>query len=238
MSDPIRVLLLGATGLIGRTVIARSPDLPNMILQGLARREIEFPPGTRMELILAEGKNWPSAIEQLTPDGIICALGTTRRKAGSMEAFRAVDHDLVLSMGEAAKAAGVPNFVHISSVGADPYSRNSYLQVKGQTERDLKALRLRRLDILRPGLLIGKRKDDLRPVEKLGQIAAPLTDLFLQGDKSKYRSIRATTLADAALAAATIRAGGQFIHEHNALLRLAREFDKKLVPQPANQAAA
>ena len=226
MSEPRRILLVGATGLIGRTIIARSPHLQGIALQGLARREIPFAKGTRMELVLADSQEWPGLITQLVPDAVISALGTTHKKAGSKDAFRAVDHDLVLEVGKAAKAAGVKNFVQVSSVGADPYAKNSYMRVKGETERDLKALKLHRLDILRPSLLRGKRQNDVRPAEKVGQILAPIGDLFLHGSKEKFRSIRATDVAAAALQAAITKAGGQFIHEHEALMRLAREFDR------------
>ena len=37
----------------------------------------------------------------------VCALGTTRAKAGSDAAFRAVDHDAVLAFARAATAAAV-----------------------------------------------------------------------------------------------------------------------------------
>jgi uncharacterized protein YbjT (DUF2867 family) len=228
MSDPARVLLVGATGLIGRTIIARSPDLAGIALQGLARREIAFPAGTRMELVLAGSDQWPAIVAQLAPDAVISALGTTHRKAGSNAAFRAVDHDLVLDLARAARDAGVRNFVQVSSVGADPYAKNSYLRVKGETEKDLKALRFHRLDLLRPGLLRGRRQNDIRVLEKLGQAVAPLADPFLRGERSRYRSIRAGDLADAALAGAIAKAGGQFIHEHDGLLRLAGEFRRGL----------
>ena len=236
MSDVRRILLVGATGLIGRTIIARSPDLADITLQGLARREIPFPAGVRMELVLAEGEEWPGIITQLEPDAVISALGTTRKKAGSKSAFREIDHDLVVEVGKAAKAAGVRNFVQVSSVGADPFSRNSYLQVKGEAEKGLRALKLRRLDILRPGLLRGQRQNDPRPMEKLGQIAAPLGDLFLHGSKEKYRSIKAEDIADAAIACTGQKAGGQFVHEHASLIRRARDFRRALAGKTDSQA--
>jgi len=228
MSEARRVLLVGATGLIGRTIIARSPDIDAVQLQGLARREIPFPPGVRMELVLATSDEWPGIITQLEPDAVISALGTTHKKAGSDSAFREVDHDLVLEVGKAAKAAGVKNFVQVSSVGADPFSRNTYLKVKGETEKDLKALKLRRLDILRPSLLRGRRQNDMRPMEKLGQIAAPVGDLFLHGSRTKYRSIKAIDVADAALACTMQKPAGQFVHEHESIMRLLRDFRREL----------
>lgn len=238
MSENLRILLVGATGLIGRTIIARSPDLAGIVLQGVARREIPFPEGVRMELVLADTDAWPSVITQLEPDAVISALGTTRKKAGSDTAFAAVDHDLVLEVAKAAKAVNVRNFVQVSSVGADPYSKNTYLKVKGEAEADLRKLRMRRLDLLRPGLLRGKRRNDLRVAEKAGQFIAPLADLFLRGDSAKYRSIRAGSVADAALACAMARAGGQFVHEHDGIMRLAREFERGLAAAAAAEEVA
>ena len=230
-TEPRRILLVGATGLIGRAIIARSADLADVILQGVSRREIAFPEGVRMELVLAEAELWPAIIGQLQPDAVISALGTTRKKAGSDAAFASVDHDLVLEVARAAKAAGTRNFVAISSVGADPYSRNTYLRVKGETEKDLKALKLPRLDIMRPGLLRGRRQNDLRPAEAAGQLLAPAADLFLRGNRAKYRSMRDADLADACIAAAMARAGGQFVHEHAAMMRLVTDFRRALAGQ-------
>ena len=225
MSDGA-ILLVGATGLVGRSIIAQKERVPQMPLVGLSRREMEFPDGVRMELVLAEPEAWGGVVDALKPKGIICALGTTRSKAGSEDAFRAVDHDLVMQVARKAKAVGTRRFVLVSSVGADIASRNFYLRVKGEVERDLRALRLARLDILRPGLLRGQRQGDTRFLEGMARGLAPVTDLFLRGDRTKYRSIQAEQLAAAALQCIREKANGQFIHEHEALQRLAARFDR------------
>ena len=219
-----RVLLVGATGLVGRCVIARTRHLPHIALQGLSRREMAFPAGTRMEMVLAPSPDWPEIVAALEPDAVICALGTTKAKAGSEEAFRKVDHDLVLSVARGAKASGTRGFVVVSSVGADTASRNFYLRVKGEMERDLKSLRFTRLDILRPGLLRGERTGDPRPLEKVGRLLAPVADIALHGNRRKYRSLGANVVAAAALQATGEKAGGQFVHEHDGIKRLAARF--------------
>jgi len=224
-SAKLRILLVGATGLIGRSVIARTPDMPDVTLQGLARREMEFPNGARMELVLADNQDWGGVVHDLAPDAVICALGTTRAKAGSVEAMRAVDYELVMQVARAAKAAGTRSFVHISSIGADTASRTLYLRTKGEVERDLKALRFTRLDILRPGLLRGQRQQDVRVLEGIGRVLAPVMDLFLHGNATRYRSIRAAMVAAAALQCTAEKAGGQFVHEHDSLKRLAARFE-------------
>lgn len=223
MSDPLRVLLVGATGLVGRKVIARGRNVPGLALMALARREMQLPRGARMEMLLAPSENWAEAIAAIAPDAVICALGTTRRKAGE-DGLAAVDEELVLAVAKAAREAGTRQFVFVSSVGADPLARNAYLATKGRAEDKLRKLRFARLDILRPGLLRGRRWDDPRPAERAGQWLAPLADLFLQGGLTRYRSIKAYDLAGAALQLVLEKAAGTFVHEHDSLQRLQKRF--------------
>jgi uncharacterized protein YbjT (DUF2867 family) len=222
MSEPRRVLLAGATGLLGTCAMQAAGAQPTLHLVALTRREAPIPHGTRMEMMVAEPARWPEAVATIAPDAVICALGTTRRKAGSEEAFLAVDRDLVLALAAAAREAGVANFVLVSSAGADPLAKPFYLRVKGQTEAAVTKLRFRRLDILRPGLLRGRRTDDRRPLERLAILASPLSDLLLHGDKRRFRSIDARTVAEAALQLAREKAAGRFVHDNAAIHRAAR----------------
>lgn len=222
MSKPVRIALVGATGLIGQSLIrygvGRGDDFRVI---GIARREMPLPPGARMELLVADPANWADAIAAANADVLVCALGTTWKKAGKDEAaFRAVDHDLVLSCAKAAKELGLRQMIAISSVGADPGSKNFYLKVKGETEQALARVHIPRLDILRPGLLRGPR-EELRPAERLGMIASPLIDLFLHGAYAKYRSIRSDVVAKAIVGLTREKMAGRFVFEHEAILRAA-----------------
>ena len=223
MSDALRFVLVGATGLIGGKVMEACVGREDVRLSAIARREAQLPKGIRMELFVAEPAKWGEVLEAIKPKAMICALGTTWKKSGEDEAaFRAVDQELVLSVAEAAKAQGVERFVHVSSVGAAIASKNFYLKVKGEVERDLTKLRFGRLDILRPGLLRGKRDNDRRLGERIGIAAAPFVNLMLQGGFRQYRAIRAETVADAALALARRAARGRFIHDNDAIMRAAK----------------
>lgn len=222
MSEPLRVALVGATGLIGATLIARAVDRTGYRLTAIARREVALPEGARMELLVADPAKWGDAIAAVDASAIVIALGTTWRAAGKDEAaFRAVDERLVLDCARAAKAAGVRQCIVVSSVGAARASRNFYLRVKGEVELALDQLKFERLDILRPGLLRGKRDGDRRIGERLAMLASPITDRFLVGGARKYRSVRATTVADAILALVMQKPRGRFIHEHDAIRRAA-----------------
>jgi uncharacterized protein YbjT (DUF2867 family) len=225
MSDVRRILLAGATGLVGSHVMELAREHPWGRIVALSRREAPMPRGVPMEMMVAQPEGWAEAVAAIAPDAVICALDTTMRKAGSEEAFREVDHDLVVTLGQAAKAAGVANFVLVSSAGADPFTKTFYLRVKGEAETALTKLRLRRLDILRPGLLRGSRAGEIRPLETLGRLVSPVADPFLRGPRRQYRSIDVDVLASAALQGAREKAQGRFVHDHDAILRLARRLE-------------
>jgi uncharacterized protein YbjT (DUF2867 family) len=230
MSDPrsigpVRIALVGATGLVGRRVIELASAGDEVRIVGIARREVPLPPGARMEMFVAEPAKWGEVLDAVRPRALICALGTTWKKAGRDEAaFRAVDHDLVLATAETAKRAGVPNMVVVSAAGADARSKSLYMRVKGETEEALSRVGFKRLDILHPGLLRGTRTDDLRLAERAAIIAAPLIDPLLSGSWQRFRSIDAGLVAEAALGLALRRAGGRFTHDNEAMRRAAREW--------------
>lgn len=98
-------------------------------------------------------------------DGAICALGTTRAKAGSAAAFRAIDHDLILCVAGRLRNANVHRLALVSSFGANAASPLLYPRTKGEVENAVQDLRFPSLTILRPGFLDGHRAER-RPVER------------------------------------------------------------------------
>ncbi len=194
------MLLAGATGLVGGLVLARCPDsIP------VSRRPIPGRPG-----VVADFDDLPP----LPPARVaVCALGTTRAKAGSDAAFRAVDHDAVLAFARAAQAAGVTHFILVSSVGANPKASLLYPRTKGEVEAALALMAFARLDILQPGLLIGPRAER-RPVERFLQWAAPVMDLALP---RAMGSLPAEAVAGAIMALAKRSEPGVFRHGNRAI---------------------
>lgn len=227
MFDSHRIMLAGATGLVGGEVMRVAAELPDLRLIALTRRQAPMPKGAVMEMMVADTEDWRDAIRAIAPHSVICALGTTRAKAGGEEEFRAVDYDLVMTVAEAAKEAGAEGFVLVSSVGANPHSQVEYLKVKGQVETAVGKLRFKRSHILRPGLLKGARHDDPRPMEGLAKLVSPVTDLLMRGGHRNLRSIDAHVLAEAALYFAHNKMQGRFVHEHDAILRAARKLERE-----------
>ena len=221
MSKPTRIALVGASGLIGMSLIRLAVGRSDLRIVAVARRELNLPPGARMEVLLADPANWGDAIAATNADVLVSALGTTWRKAGKDEAaFREVDETLAIACAKAAKAAGMRQMIAISSVGADPMAKNFYLRVKGEVEQKLGKVGVSRLDLIRPGLLRGHR-EELRPAEKLGMIASPLVDLALHGAYAKYRSIKSEVVARAIVGLTREKMAGRFVFEHDAIMRAA-----------------
>lgn len=223
MSEQTRVVLVGATGLIGRAVMTEAVGRHDIHLVAVARREVPLPKGARMEMLLSDTGHWPDAIAAGRPHAVVIALGTTiKAVGGDKAAFRAVDHDLVLECAAAAKAAGARQLIVVSSAGARFSSKNFYLSVKGEVEDKLAKLHFHRLDILRPGLLRGHREGPLRPAERWGAIFSPVLDLLMQGSLRKYRSTRASALARVILTLAGNRQRGRHVLEHDDFRRILR----------------
>ena len=225
---PVRIGLVGATGLIGRRDIDISSQSEAARIVGIARREIDMPPGTRMELFVASPDKWGEVFEAVRPRALICALGTTIKKVGGDEdAFRAVDQEMVLNTANVAHEAGVPNLVLVSAAGANPASKNFYMRVKGETEMMVSRVGFKRLDILRPGLLKGARNDDFRMAEGIAKTLSPIIDPLLPKKWEMYRSVDADLVAEAALGLAIRKAQGRFTHDNEAMKRAAREWRMK-----------
>ena len=184
---PQRILLAGATGLTGEHLLDRLLNEPTVArVLAPSRRplaehpHLENPVGELRELL--PQLNGPI-------DTAFCCLGTTLKQAGSQEAFRRVDHDLVLAFAERARELGARHLLVVSALGADPKSALFYNRVKGEMEEALKDQAWPQLTLARPSLLLGPRSD-FRFGERL---AAPLMR-WLPG---KYRGIEATVLARA-----------------------------------------
>ena len=128
------------------------------------------PLAPKLEQLLPEMTNW-------RPDAVICATGTTSKKAGSKEAFRSVDYDLPLAFAQRAHQQGAENFALVSAIGASVDSSFFYPKVKGELEQDIRKIGFRSLTILRPSM-IGGARGEFRLTESialaLSRVLAPV----------------------------------------------------------------
>ena len=186
-------LVVGATGLIGE-------QLTRLLLDsGLYERVCVLsrkPLAWQHPRLLALPFDFDQPNSLLVrADDIFCCLGTTIKKAGSKAAFRRVDYDYPLAIARLGLANGASQFAIVTSMGADPTSAIFYNKVKGEVERDLKALPYPALLIVRPSILLGDR-----PEKRLGeQIGATLMQWAAPLMPAKYRPIAAQKVANAML---------------------------------------
>lgn len=212
-----RILIVGATGLIGAEVVRRATGDVAI----LARREADWP--SHVTAFTCPSADWPARVRAMHCDVLVNCLGTTWNAAGRSESgFRATDQHLVLDVAQAARDAGCAHMITVSAVGARARSGNFYLKVKGEVEDALSTMGFARLDIIRPGLLRGNRGGERRIGERLAILASPLTDLLTAvGGLRRYRSIAAVDVARAIIALTDNGAPGRFVREHDDLMALA-----------------
>lgn len=209
---PQHILLAGASGLTGEHLLDRLLNEPtvNRVLAPSRRPLAEHPhlenPVGQLADLLPE--------LQGRVDIAYCCLGSTIKQAGSQEAFRAVDHDLIVAYAARAREMGARHLLVISAVDADPKSSIFYSRVKGETEQALRAQGWPQLTIARPSLLIGNR-NETRLAER---IAAPLSKLI----PGKYHGIEACQLARALWRLALEEQDGVRVVESDELRKLGK----------------
>lgn len=208
----MKLLLAGATGLVGRHVLELALADPAVtevvapVRRALPAHAKLFAPTVDFEQLPDDAGWWQS-------DAVICTLGTTMKAAGSRAAFQRVDHDYPLAIARCARRHGTPCFVLTSALGANRWSRFFYNQVKGELEHDLAGLGFASLTFVRPGM-IGGHRDEPRSGEVLTLRTLQLLGPLLP---KRWRINPAERIAQALLASARTRVGGVHVVSSSAL---------------------
>jgi uncharacterized protein YbjT (DUF2867 family) len=214
-------LVAGGSGLVGSKLLPLLLQSPQYTrVHALSRRPLPLDHARLANRVVRFEASLQAQLKGLQCQDAFCCLGTTIRDAGSQAAFRAVDHDLVLEFSQLALSSGAERLVVVSSVGANPASKNFYLRVKGEMEKALEALRFRALDIMQPSLLLGSRRE-LRPLELGAQVGMWLLNPLLLGNSARYRAIPAATVAGAMCGAAASGRRGVYRYGYDAIVSLA-----------------
>lgn len=210
----MNIVIIGGSGLVGGLLLDRLAAQGRADVHAFLRRAVPDRAGLTQHVMPSDA--WPVAIAGLGADLFVSTLGTTIRQAGSQAAFVAVDKTLLL---DCAAASGARHGIAVSSVGAG--GSGFYLKVKREAEAGLAALGFDRLDILRPGLLLGERNGPPRPAERVGMLLAPITNLLTPPSLDRYRAIEADRVAAAILALVGNPTPGHFVHHNREMLALA-----------------
>lgn len=217
--------VVGATGFVGRQVVAQLAARGHQVIAHVRPDSAQLASWRqRFSELGAQTDTTPwqlaamtARLTELRPDRVFLCLGTTagRARADHLQGnpYELVDHGLTKLMVDAAVAASrgdpesAPRLVYLSSIGADPKARSSYLSWRGKAEQVVQGSGLPWV-MARPSFITESSvaaRDDRRLGER---VAAAVGDvglglLGLLGAKKLRAQYRSTT--PEILAAALIR---------------------------------
>lgn len=194
-------VVIGATGLVGRALIAQLIQLDQCekITAIVRVYHPEWAQYAKVEQLISQDFLQLSAEQVLPCSHAFSCLGATLKKAGSKTAFYQTDFQINAHFAGLFEHTEV-HYLLISAMAANVNSVFFYNRVKGELENYIRKLDLARVSILRPSLLLGERQEQ-RFLEQAGQRLYPkLIELFPR--RFAYRPIEATQVAKAMRGAA------------------------------------
>ncbi len=199
------VLVAGATGLVGREILAALlADKTVAAVHCVGRRA----PGVTHAKLTAHVLELNALPALPKVDECFIALGTTIKLAGSSTAFQAIDLHAVVAVASAALSSGAKKLGVVSAMGANAMSGVLYNRVKGEMEQSLTRMGFSSLVIARPSLIDGDRAalgQRERVSEGVGLVLARGLRPLLPAN---YRAILARDVAHALIRAVQTAAPG------------------------------
>ena len=170
-----KVFIIGATGAVGQALVKvlNTLEACKKIVVLVREQHLNYKLFKKVEQFVLTDFLLLNENDLNGYSHVFSCLGTTLKKAGSRAAFYATDYGINVHVAKLVAAqACQPQFLIVSSLGANPRSVFFYASVKGQIEHALMALNLDRLSIFRPSLLLIERQETRfaeRAVQKLYQ---------------------------------------------------------------------
>jgi uncharacterized protein YbjT (DUF2867 family) len=172
--------VIGGSGLVGQQLISQLLEHPRFDkVRSLVRRPsgMTHPKLEEIKIDFDQPQSWKGLVKG---DVAFSTLGTTIKKAKTKENQYKVDFSYQFEFAWAAFENKVPDYVLVSSLGANPKSRVFYSRMKGELEEAVSKLPFRKIIIFRPSILDGKRSEK-RTGEQIGlEIFKILTKFMLK----------------------------------------------------------
>jgi uncharacterized protein YbjT (DUF2867 family) len=173
----MRVILFGATGMIGGGVLRECLLDPEVeVVLAVGRAKLERTHEKLEQLVLPDLTDYRAVAAQLAGfDACFYCLGIT--SAGmSEDAYRRVTYDITAAAARAiAEASPTMTFIFVSGAGTDPSSKTMWARVKGAAENAVLGLPFRAKYVFRPAFVATSRT---RSYRILYAIAWPLVPLI------------------------------------------------------------
>jgi NADH dehydrogenase len=214
LSSATLITIYGGSGFIGRHVVralaktgarmriaVRRPELAGFLqpLGGVGQiipvqANVRYP-----DSLLAPAKGADAAINLV---GILSPSGR--------QTFKAVQDEGARHAAEAARAAGVKAFVHMSAIGADANSPSVYARSKAAGEAAVKEV-IPDAVILRPSVVFGPEDDFFNRFAALARLSPALP--LIGGGNTEFQPVFAGDVAKAVIAALTGSAQAGAVYE-------------------------
>lgn len=214
-------LVVGATGLIGKSVIYQllKNDHYHKIIV-LTRRDLVLK-HQKLEQHIINFNDLEKHKNLLIADDIFCCLGTTNAQTPDENIYKKIDVEYPLTIAKIAFQNGARQYLLVSAMGANINSTLFYNKLKGEVEEKISLLNYPTLHLIRPALLLGSRKT-LRVGEKIAQMVFTIINPLFFGPLKKYKAIPGETVAKAMVNLANKNLTGKNIWQNNQLFDQAK----------------
>lgn len=187
-------IVLGATGLTGGALLQLLLEDPRYAEIRVFSRRGTGHNHPKLREFLGSLLDLSAFKEHFLGSEIFCCIGTTRAKTPDKAEYRKIDYGIPVQAAQLAATNGIPGFLVVSSLGANPGSRIFYSRTKGEMEVAVAGCNLRKTHILRPSLLVGERKEK-RPMEWVAGLIMKGFRRLLAGPLEKYKPVTPGQLA-------------------------------------------
>ena len=184
------VLLAGASGLVGSKILEEL-DNNNVKIISLARNKLHF--ASDVEEIICDFNEIDALNSKIILDEVYIAIGKQLKlyelfylRKSERAGLKKVDFDFIKSVALFAKKNGAKSIGIVSAIGANHKSRNTYLKIKGEIEKEIISLGFQKIVIAQPGHLLGKRKDEKLLISIFEKITCVFGYLMI-GPLKKFR---------------------------------------------------
>jgi uncharacterized protein YbjT (DUF2867 family) len=191
-----KAIVLGATGLVGRGLtekLLEDARYSNVLIFSRKPFGMTHPKltETRADLL-----SLGAVKDTFKGDVVYCCVGTTEAKTPDLGQYKAIDYGIPVAAARLCGENGIPNYLVVSALGANPKSRFFYNRIKGEMEVDVLKCQIPNIHLLQPSLIGGSRKEE-RKGERFAQRVMGFLKPFMLGPLEKYKMIDPNDIADA-----------------------------------------
>lgn len=208
------VTVFGGSGFLGRYLVKRLAESGARIRVAIRRPDEGLflkPMGAVGQIDLVQANiRYPRSVAHAVQGAHIVVNFVGILSPSGAQGFEAVHARGAHALAEAAQAAGVPTFVHVSALGADPDSPSRYARTKAVGEQAVRAI-YPRATIFRPSVVFGPEDDFFN---RFGAMARNLPVLpLIGGGHTRFQPVYVADVAEAIMAVLADRADGGETYE-------------------------